>query len=301
MTADSPVRSVAVVGGGCTGLAAAHRLQELAPDIGVTLFEAGPRLGGALQTERSDGYLIEYGADMFTTKEPWARDLCRRIGFEQELIGTNTEHARAFVIRRGKLYPVPEGFALMTPGKAWPILRTPLLGIGGKLRMGWEYFVPARKEVSDESLAEFAIRRLGREAYERLVQPLIAGIYTADPTQLSMQAALPQFVEMERQHGGLLRALRRHRGPRGSAPSAAGARYGLFLAPRHGMQSLMERLAGTLTTTTFRIKTPVVSLDRHDDGSWGVGSANSPPIWWKRSMRSWRPSCEPSPMHRRRS
>src|SRR5687768_16526172 len=107
---DPHPRSVAVIGGGISGLAAAHRLVELDPNIRVTLFEGSERLGGVLGTLRRDGYLIERSADMFTTREPWGVDLCRRIGILDELIETNPQHRRAFVVRRGRLVPVPEGF-----------------------------------------------------------------------------------------------------------------------------------------------------------------------------------------------
>src|SRR5438477_12610333 len=108
-------RRIAVIGGGITGLASAHKLFEINPASQVTLFEASGHLGGVLQTERRDGYLIERSADMFTTREPWALDLCRRIGIESELIETNKQHRRAFVVHKGKLVPVPEGFTLMSP------------------------------------------------------------------------------------------------------------------------------------------------------------------------------------------
>lgn len=196
-------RRVAIIGGGITGLAAAHRLSEIDSTAEVTLFEAGNRVGGILETIRRDGYLIERSADMFTTKEPWALDLCRRVGLEDQLMNTNEAFRRAFVVFRGRLVPVPEGFTLMSPAKMWPVLRTPLLSGWGKARLAWERFVPTRHDRSDESLHDFAIRRLGREVYDRLVQPLIGGIYTADPTKLSMQAAMPEFVAMEQEWGTL--------------------------------------------------------------------------------------------------
>lgn len=262
---------IAVIGGGISGLAAANRLLELAPSSEVTLFESGDRLGGVIRTERHQDYLVESGADMFSTKDPWAVDLCRRLGIESELINTNSQHARAFIVYRGRLHPVPEGFALMTPGKVWPMVKTPLLGIGGKLRMAAEYFIPARTDAADESLAEFVTRRMGRQVYERLVQPLIGGIYTADPTKLSMRAALPQFVEMERAHGGILKAMRhRRRTERKPAPTAAGAQYGLFVAPRGGMQKLIDAIAERLPPNAVLLNSPVRSLTRRDAGGWSL-------------------------------
>jgi oxygen-dependent protoporphyrinogen oxidase len=262
-------KRVAVIGGGFAGLAAAHRIIELAPATQVVLFEASDRLGGVVRTEDQQGFLIEHGADMFTTREPWALDLCRRVGLADELINTNTEHARAFVLRRGRLYPVPEGFTLMTPGRFWPLARSGLLSISGKLRMAAEYFVPRRDSSADESLASFVTRRLGREAYERLVQPLIGGIYTADPTRLSMQAALPAFVDMERQHGSLIRAVRRSRAG-GSAEKSAGARYGMFVAPRRGMESFVRAIASRLPPGSIHLQASVQSLASNEGNGWEI-------------------------------
>ena len=199
-------RQVVIVGGGITGLAAAHRVRELDPAAQVTLIEGSPRLGGVLHTETIDGFLVERGPDNFITNVPMALDLCRALGLASELLPTSERYRRAFVVRRGRLIPVPDGFTLMTPRKLMPILTTPLLSPWGKLRLLFEFFIPPRKSEEDESLADFARRRLGREVFERLVEPLVAGIYTADAEELSVQAALPQFVEMEREHDGLLRA-----------------------------------------------------------------------------------------------
>ena len=169
-----------MIGGGITGLAAAHRLRELDDTLNVSLWEALPVLGGVLQTTHRDGYLIEQAADNFITNVPWALDLCQRIGLEEQLIRTDDRFRKAFVVHNGKLLPVPEGFALMAPARIWPVLSSPILSIPGKLRLAWEYFTP-RKDVEDESLESFATRRLGKEVYERIVQPLVGGIYTADP------------------------------------------------------------------------------------------------------------------------
>src|SRR5215471_7718993 len=121
MPASQSSRKIAVIGGGIAGLAAAHRLLELDATIELTLFEASDRLGGSLWTERRDGFLVERGADSFITSVPWGIDLCRRLGLADELIGTNPRGRQAFVVRRGQLVPIPEGFMLMSPSRVWPL------------------------------------------------------------------------------------------------------------------------------------------------------------------------------------
>jgi oxygen-dependent protoporphyrinogen oxidase len=263
---------IAIIGGGITGLSAALKLQELLPEATLRLFEGKSRVGGVLGTQRVGDYLLEQSADMFTTREPWAIDLCRRIGFDKELIGTNDKHRRAFVVRDGRLHPVPEGFTLLSTARIGPLLRSPLLSIRAKARMGWEYFVPPRMEDADESLEHFVIRRFGREAFERLVQPLIGGIYTADPAKLSMQATLPQFLQMEREHGSLLRGMRKQRPAR--APTAkmevaeSGARYGMFVAPREGMESFVQAIAAKLRPEVIQKDSPVEGVKKEAGGPW---------------------------------
>jgi oxygen-dependent protoporphyrinogen oxidase len=264
-------RSVAVVGGGISGLAAAHRLIELDPSIRVTVFEAGPQVGGVLSTVRRGGYLIERSADMFTTREPWAIDLCRRLGIADQLLSVTPENRRAFVVRRGKLLPIPEGFTLMSPAKVWPIVKTPILSPLGKLRLALEFLSRPRYIDGDESLESFVVRHFGREAFDRLIQPLIGGIYTADPSQLSMRATLPQFLEMERRFGSLIRGMRAHANPkpqRGNEPDgqASGARYGLFVAPRDGMSSFVDAIVARLPAGSVRLNAAVERIERHE--SW---------------------------------
>jgi oxygen-dependent protoporphyrinogen oxidase len=270
---------VAVIGGGIAGPAAAHRVVELAPQAAVTLFEAGPRLGGSLFTERRDGFLIEHGADSFITNLPFAVDLCRRVGLSDELIPTSAAGRRAFVVRRGRLQAVPEGFALMAPARIWPVIKTPILSPLGKMRLAWEYFVPRRAaDNGDESLGSFVRRRLGREVFDRLVQPLVAGIYTADPERLSLAATLPRFIEMERKHGSLIRgALSERSSNDAGAAQASGARYSLFMTPRDGLSSLVAAVAARLPAGTVRLNTRVTQLERCDT-TWRVTTAADPNV-----------------------
>ena len=246
---------IMVIGGGISGLAAAHRLTEIAPQAEVRLIESSERLGGVLQTTSVDGYLLEHSADNFivTDELPDAGKLCERLGLASELLDTNRAHRRALILRGRTFYPVPEGLQLMTTPNVWPIIRSGLLSWKGKLRLAAEPWIRQRAEPEDESLAQFATRRLGREAYERLVQPLVAGIFTADPEKLSMQAALPQFVDMERRYGSLGRAARLRAVEHPEEGQASGARYAMFRAPKLGMQQLVQALEDKLRRAGVQI------------------------------------------------
>ena len=148
------------------------------------------------------------------------------------------------VVHRGRLERVPPGFMLMAPARLWPLVTTPDLEPLGQTAAAGRAVRPAAHRRPDESLGSFARRRFGRETFERIVQPLVGGIYTADPEKLSLRATLPRFVEMERRWGSLIRAAR-HERTDGDA-EGSGARYGLFVAPRDGMTSLVQAIAARL-------------------------------------------------------
>ena len=281
-----------VIGGGITGLTACYRLMQQAQagdlPLDVVLLEAGDRLGGVIATRHEacpaprsgDGLVLEEGPDCFLATKPWGVALCDELGLSAELIGTTTEHRQSFIVRRGKLVPVPQGFYLMAPGSLWPFVTTHAFSWSGKLRMALDLVLPRRIPEDDESLADFVTRRLGREALERMAQPMVGGIYTADPRRLSMQATMPQFLEMERRHRSLILALR-HRQRQASAqqPGVSGARYGLFASFRRGMQTLVDALADRLPAGTVRLQTPVRSVRRNPDTQrWTVSPHDGPDL-----------------------
>ena len=277
---------IAVVGAGISGLAAAHRIVELARQsnrlIDLTVFEAAANVGGVAATVHQDGYLIETGPDSFITNKPAALRLCERLGLQDELISTETEHRGSLVLRKGKPQRVPEGFMLLSPAKVWPILTSPIFSLGGKLRMGCELFVRRAKEQGDESLADFVRRRFGSEALDRLVQPLVGGIYTSDPEKLSLKATLPRFLDMEQEHRSLILASRRQAAASKSQDEfvGSGARYGLFATFRNGLSSFFERLvervvssgeagdSSTRPTATIRNNVRVQSVTQPNAGSF---------------------------------
>ena len=208
-----------VVGGGIAGLSAAHRAVEIARERGIavelTLVEARERLGGSIASERTDGFLVEAGPDSFLSEKPWALALCRRLGIEDRLVRTDDRFRKVFVWHRGRLHPLPDGFQLLAPTAMLPFATSSLFSLTGKLRMALDLVLP-RGGGDDESLGAFVRRRLGAEALERVAQPLVAGIYTADPDDLSLTATMPRFIELERTQRSVILGLRR-----GVAPGSA--------------------------------------------------------------------------------
>ncbi len=267
-------RRLAVIGGGISGLAAAHRLMELDPTLEVSVFEAGDRCGGIVGTEQVDGFCIELGPDSMLHTLPWGTSLCQRVGIADQLAGTNTQQQRTWVLRSGRLHPLPEGLAILAPRRVWPIVRTPILSVRAKLRMACERFIGRRTEAADESLAAFARRRFGQETFERLMQPLVSGIYMADPERLSMRAALPRFVEMEAEYGSLIRAARtavkeqQRRPSRDESPPTSPG--GMFVAPRAGLGKLISAIADRLPDGAVRLRSPVSRLWPEAGGRWNL-------------------------------
>jgi oxygen-dependent protoporphyrinogen oxidase len=271
-TTNENLPRIAVIGGGISGLAAAHRLNELQPQWPVELLEATGRLGGVLQTVHEDGYLIEEAADNFLSgpSAPWAVKLCERLGFADQLIPTNDQFRGAKVFWNGRLLPIPQGFQLMAPSRLWPLLTSPLLSPLGRLRLICEPLVPAAKGEGEQSLAEFVTHRLGREALDRLVEPLVAGIYTADSRVLSVQAALPQMAELVREHGSLYRGMVRRQNRQRSADASQGARYSLFVAPRLGISSMIDAISKRLSNTNVRIHSRVAEIRSAGADRWSL-------------------------------
>lgn len=268
---------LAVIGGGITGLSAAHRLIELAEGAGarvrLSLFEKSHRPGGVFGSGVVGDYLIERGADSFITNKPAAINLCRRLGLEEELISTDPRFRRSLILFRGRPVPTPVGFNLLAPAQIRPMLTTPLLSWKGKIRLLQERFIPRRRSDEDESLADFVRRRFGSEMLERIVQPMVGGIYTSDPEKLSLKATLPRFLEMERRYGSLIKGMLKQKqssDSEGSEQNASGARYGLFVSLKKGMQQLIDALEQRISAYTFRRHGPEVTGIHKIDSGWQV-------------------------------
>jgi len=266
-----------VVGAGISGLAAAHRAVERAREQGrpleLTVLEGADRVGGTIRTEQRDGFLVECGPDSFLSEKPWALALCQRIGLEERLIRTDDRFRRTFVVWGGHLHPLPEGFQLLAPTRLAPLLASRLFSWSGKLRMACDLVLP-RGGDPDESLGAFVRRRLGREALERVAQPLVAGIYTADPDELSLSATMPRFIEMERRERSVILALwRAARKAPAQHAGTSGARWSLFVTLERGMEELVQALAARLPAGAVRLKERVTGVAR-EDGRWRITTAS---------------------------
>jgi protoporphyrinogen/coproporphyrinogen III oxidase len=274
---------VTVVGGGITGLACAWALVERARKarraIDVRVIERSARLGGNIRTERKAGFVIDAGPDSWIATKPYAEELARSVDLGAHIIGTVAANRRVYIAHEGALHPMPEGLVLGIPTEIGPIVRTSLFSWDQKLRMGLEPLVPARAYAGDddESVGSFMARRLGDDMTERLVAPLLGGIFAGDAWQISVRAAFPQLVEAERKYGSLVLAMRAQRARAASAAaSAGGAAPSMFHSLREGMASLVDALASRLGDRVACGKT-VRSVGRspeHEPHRWSVELEN---------------------------
>ena len=243
----------------------------------VQLLERGERCGGALETIRRDGFVIETGADSFLSEKVAAADLARRLGLGADLIPTRDIYRKTFVVRAGRLVEIPAGFSLLAPAHLGPIFSSSLFSPFGKIRIAMEPLIAARNSNDDESLESFVTRRLGREVLERVAQALAGGIYTADPKRLSMAATMPRFVEMERRYGSIIKGMRAAENARAAKTSdVSGARWSLFQSFRNGMATLSETLAARLGGS-IRENADVVAMSRTGD-VWRLALASGDSI-----------------------
>ncbi len=255
---------VVIVGAGITGMTAAFTLRREAPEAEITVLERDPRLGGKVQTERVGGFVIEGGPDSFLTSKPGGLALCRALGMEDTLEGTRPERRRTFVLNAGQLFEMPQGLSGLVPSQLTPLFQSDLFSVQGKLRMAMEVILPRRAEAGDESLGGFMRRRFGGEAYERLIEPLMSGIYGGNGDQLSLQATFPQLGAMEQRSGSLIRGIRASR-PQSNSDRPKPA----FVTPIQGMAKIIEALERSLPQVTIQRGTPVAAI-RRCRGVYGV-------------------------------
>jgi len=239
-----------IIGGGIAGLSAAYYAKKQATDAQITLLEAGDHWGGKITTDRvpfDDGnFIIEGGPDTFLATKPWAVSLCQELGLADRLHGTNPKHKNTYVLHRNKLQPLPDGLAMMIPTNIPSILKSHLVSWPGKARMGLDFFLPAHNGQHDESLGNFVSRRLGREAYENLIEPLMSGIYAGDGDRLSLRSTFPYLHDLEHKYGSLARGALKMRQQMASRGQSTQGSRSAFLTPTTGLAEIVEALVESL-------------------------------------------------------
>ena len=277
---QAPLRRIVIIGGGVSGLSAAWLLNEQTQASGasvhITVLEAAPRFGGKVRTETVDGFgdkpfIIEAGPDSFLTQKPWALKLARKLGLERDILGTNDKVRNIFVLSKGRPIKLPEGVLLVVPTKIWPFVMSPLISIWGKLRMGMDLILPAKKDNDDEALGDFVRRRLGQEALDKIAEPLMAGIYNAEVDKQSILATFPRFREVEQEYGSLIRGMISQKAKAPSAPPAPGdkARVSMFVSFKQGTEAFITAIVASLAAqpnVDLQMGAAVNSIHRVPDG-----------------------------------
>jgi oxygen-dependent protoporphyrinogen oxidase len=262
---------VAVVGGGVAGLATAYRLTVDEPDVDVTLLEASDRVGGKLRSIEVGDLVLEAGADSFVARRPWAVELCKELGLGADLI--TPASSSAYVWTDAGLERYVKGSAFGIPGDVGDVLRWPGLSRAGRMRAARDLVKKTRKSDEDESLGALLRRRLGDEATDLSVGPLLAGLFAGDVDRLSVRATFPELADWERTQGSLIR------GSQAATRNAASARGGsippMFVKLQGGVSRLTDELARQLGDRV-RTAAPVTAISASGSGfEVGLGDAST--------------------------
>ncbi|MBI4595232.1 MAG: protoporphyrinogen oxidase [Candidatus Tectomicrobia bacterium] len=265
-------KRVIIIGGGISGLAAAVHLKSKAlhagKDIQILLLEKSDRAGGKIITERKGDFLIEGGPDCFLPEKYWTVQLARLLGLEKEMLPSNEQWKGTFIYSNDRLHQLPEGVMLMVPTMLWPMVKSRLISWPGKLRMGLDVFIPRKERMGDESLADFVTRRLGRECLEKIAEPLVAGIHTSDPDNMSVLATFPRFIQMEQKSRslilGMISALKN--APKPAPPSPGMPKITFFMSFVQGMQQLTDACAAYIGHDSIRFNAGVQAIEPKGKG-----------------------------------
>jgi oxygen-dependent protoporphyrinogen oxidase len=269
------MKQAIIVGGGISGLATAWILREKAREqgieLGITLLEKENRLGGKIWSRKEEGYLCEWGPNGFLDSKPQTLDLCRDLKADSRLLRSNDNARKRFIYSGGILNRLPEN------GPSF--LKSSLISWPGKIRLAMEPFIPQFKGDEDETLANFGRRRLGEEALNKLIAPMVSGIFAGDPETMSLKSCFPRIAELEAEYGGLIKAMLRLARKKkaeiaaGKVVASAAGPGGVLTSFRGGIQDLTDILAAELGMTIIRSGEEVVKVAKGGSAPWRVITA----------------------------
>lgn len=259
---------IVVIGGGISGLSSAFYLQREAERQGkkvqITIVDRAPVLGGIINTLQRDGFVIERGPDSFLSRKLPIIELAKELGIENELTAQNVNGKTSYIMRDGKLHPMPKGMVLGIPTNLDTFMQTTLLSDEGKERSLKDLEMPSEAPEGDESLGDFLSRRIGHEIVKHISEPLLAGIYAGDLSKLSIQATFPQFAEAERKYGSLIRGTQMQQ--QNKAPQEAPdylpeeIKSSVFLSFKEGLSTMVNALDQALQSVERRMGEEVVEI-----------------------------------------
>src|SRR5512136_317068 len=280
------MKRIIIIGGGVAGLGAAckvSRARAEGHEVEFVLIEKDSRVGGKILTEivrdpsEEGSFIVDGGPDCFLTEKPACHRIAKLTGIFGDELPTDDSRRRTWILSRGKLHQMPDGVMMFAPTKFVPFATTGLFSWPGKIRAGWDLFVPKKKlapgEFNDETLEHFIVRRMGREILDRLAEPLVGGVHGSDPKQMSLAATFPRLLEMEQNYGSLLKAFIaiRHKVEemRRKYPTKPGEKPRTFFTSFvNGMQRLTDSMADAAGRERMRTGVSINSLQRAPGGGW---------------------------------
>jgi len=240
---------VAIIGAGISGLSTAFAIERLAREAGIDLqtvvFEKKERTGGKIHSIKEEGYLCEWGPNGFLDNKPMTLELCDRLDIRGQLARSNDNARKRFIYSEGQLHRLPEN------GPSF--LKSPLISWPGKVRLACETLIPTYRGDDDETLAHFARRRLGEEALDKLIAPMVSGIFAGDPETMSLKSCFPRIHQLEQEYGGLIKAMiklankKKAERKAGKVVASAAGPGGVLTSFFDGIQELTDRLQQAVT------------------------------------------------------
>jgi oxygen-dependent protoporphyrinogen oxidase len=291
LTQGADVKRVIIIGGGVAGLAAAYKIRRAADagnDVGFTLVEKDSRLGGKLATdlvEDPDGrgtFVVDGGSDSFLTDKPAVHRVAKLLGIFDDETPTRDDNKKTFIVKDGKLVEMPDGIMMFAPTKIVPMATTKLYSWPAKFRMALDLVLPVREKWAegetaqqhDESVESFVVRRMGRESLDRLAEPLVGGVNGSDPAEMSLAATYPMLLQMEQDHGSLVRGFLAQRKKveemKAKYPPKPGAEPRTFFSSfLLGLQYLTDKMADAAGRDSIRVGVGAAAIERAGEG-WRV-------------------------------